>query len=128
MIIRETSTASKRSSSVPPIDEIRRLLRNGEVHDARQLAAEARKEHPDHPELRRIHELLNVGRSRRLPATGRSAREELKQLREPPDGYRGKWVAVLGREIVGVADSLKELIADLPSDLEEMPLAVQLAS
>ncbi len=66
--------------------------------------------------------------SRRLPATGRSIREELEQLRNPPDEYRGKWVAVIGPEIVGVADSLKELVARLPSNLEQTPLAVQIAS
>ncbi len=125
---RETSVDSRRRSTAPPLDEIRELLRDGEIYDARRLAAEAIRVHPDHPELCRIHEVLNVGRSRRLPATGRSTREELEQLRDPPDEYRGKWVAVVGREIVGVADSLKELMARLPSDLEQTPLAVQIAS
>ncbi len=124
---RKTAVASRRTS-IAPLNEIRRLLRDGEVHEARRLAAEAIKVLPDHSDLRRIHELLNVGRSRRLPATGGSIREELEQLRDPPDEFRGKWVAVVGREIVGVADSLKELMARLPSGLEPAPLAVQIAS
>ncbi len=110
------------------LDEIRELLRDGDIYDARRLAAEAARKHPDHPGLRRIHELLNVGRSRRRPATGRSLREELEQLRDPPDELRGKWVAVLGHEIVGIADSLKELVARLPPHLEQTPLAVQIVS
>jgi hypothetical protein len=110
------------------LDEIRRLLRDGQVHDARRLAAEAVKAHPDYRGLRQTHEVLNVGRSRRSPATGRSTREALEPLRDPPEEYRGKWVAVVGREIVGVADSLKELVARLPSDLGQTPLAVQIAS
>ncbi len=127
MTSHKTPATSGWSSSGPPLEEIRELLRDGEVHEARRLATEAMTAHPDHPELRRVHELLNVGRSRKRPATGRSIREELEPLRDPPDEYRGKWVAMVGREIVGVADSLKELLAGLPSDLEQTPLAVQIA-
>ncbi len=127
-IMTETSGSSGRKSREALLGEIRRLLRDGEIYDARRLAAEASSMHPDHPGLRRMHEVLNVGRSRRRPGTGRSTREELEQLRDPPNELRGKWVAVVGREIVGVADSLKELVARLPADLEKTPLAVQIAS
>ena len=110
------------------VAEVRRLLNDGEVYDARQLVAESVKEHPEHPDLLRIHEILNVGRSRRRPATGRSTREDLEWLRDPPDEYRGKWVALIGRDVVGTGSSLKELVAGLPSDLDQTPLAVQIAS
>jgi Family of unknown function (DUF5678) len=105
---------------------IRRLLNVGQIHDARRLAATAVDRYPGDSDLRKIHETLNVGRTQRKPASGRSTREELEWLREPPEEYRGKWVALIDRHIVGVADSLKELVAALPSDLEQEPLAVQI--
>ncbi len=124
----EPSTGRRQRSATALLAKVRRLLRDGEIYDARQLAAEAVREHPGHPDLLRVHEVLNESRAQRRPATGRSIREELEGLRDPPEEYRGKWVAVIGRDIVGVAASLKELVAGLPSDLEQTPLAVQIAS
>ena len=124
----EPPKITRRRTEASLAAEVRRLLRDGEIYDARELAAEAVREHPDHPDLLRIHQVLNVGRSERRPATGRSTREDLEWLRDPPDEYRGKWVALIGREVVGAAASLKELVAGLPSDLEQTPLAVQIAS
>ena len=124
----EPPKGGKRRSPAALLAEVRRLLRDGEIYDARELAAEAVRDHPDHADLLCIHEVLNVGRARRRPATGRSTREDLEWLRDPPDEYRGKWVALIGREVVGAAATLKELVAGLPSDLEQTPLAVQIAS
>ncbi len=126
--IGQPSPRSGRATPAALLADVRRLLRDGEVHDARRLAAEAVAEYPAHPGLRRTHEILNVGRSHSRPASGRSTRDELKWLRDPPDEYRGKWVAVIGRELVATADSLKELVARFPADLEQTPLAVQIAS
>ncbi len=122
-----TVPESSQAAAGAVFKKVRKLLRDGEIHDARKLVEQAVARYPDYPGLRRTHEVLNEGRSRRRPATGRSIREELGWLRDPPDEYRGKWVAVVGRKVVGTADTLKELVADLPADLEPMPLAVQIA-
>ncbi len=130
----DATAARSRLSAVKPrsaealLAKARQLLRDGEVYKASRLAAESAAGHPDHEGLRRIHELLNVGRSYRRPATGDDVREEIEWLRDPPEEYRGKWVAVIGRKVVGSAESLKELVADLPADLEQTPLAVEVAS
>ncbi len=124
----EPATGTRQPAATTLLAKVRQLLRDGEIYDARRLAAEAVREHPGHPDLLRVHEVLNVGRSQRRPATGSSIREDLEGLRDPPQEYRGKWVAVIGHDIVGVAASLKELVAGLPADLEQAPLAVQIAS
>jgi len=123
----QASDAEPRSAAAR-LGEVRQLLRDGEVHRASQLAAWSVVKHPDHPGLRRIHELLNVGRSYRRPATGYDVRDELEWLRDPPEEMRGKWVAVVGRQVVGLAESLKQLMAELPTDLEPTPLVVQVAA
>ncbi len=125
---RRSSKISTRKSATALLGDIRKLLHDGQIYDARRLAAEAVREHPEHTELHRTHEVLNVARSRSgRPATGRSTRAELDWLRDPPAALRGKWVAIIGRDVIGAADSLKELMADLPPDLEQEPLAVQVA-
>ena len=121
-------SGTRQRSATALLAGIRRLLDDGEIYDARRLAAAAAREHPDHPALLRLHEVLNIGRSQRGPATGRSIREDLEGLRDPPEEYRGKWVALIGKNVVGAAATLKELVAGLPSDLEQTPLAVQIAS
>ncbi len=123
----QTLEAEPRSAEAR-LAEARQLLRDGEVYRASQLATWSVAKHPDHPGLRRIHELLNVGRSYRRPATGYDVRDELEWLRDPPEELRGKWVAVMGRQVVGSAESFKQLVAELPTDLEQTPLVVQVAA
>ena len=126
---RRPSEASTRKSAATLLRDIRGLLHDGQVYDARRLAAESVREYPEHAELHRAHEVLNVGSSRSgKSATGRSTRAELEWLRDPPGALRGKWVALIGRDVIGSADSLKELVANLPPDLEQTPLAVQVAA
>ncbi len=122
-----TVSESSQASAAAVFSTVRKLLRDGEIHDARKLVERAVARYPDHPGLRDTHEVLNEGHSRRRPRTGRSLRVELESLRDPPDEYRGKWVAVVGNRVVGAADTLKELVAELPPDIEPMPLAVQIA-
>lgn len=118
----------KRPSGKAQLTEVRKLLREGEIDLARRLAATAAEENPDEASLCRLHELLNVGRSYSRPATGQGTGEAFAWLRDPPAEYRGKWVALIGRRVVGSAETLKELLARLPPNLEQTPLAVQIAS
>ncbi|MCP4660463.1 MAG: hypothetical protein GY856_34105 [bacterium] len=108
--------------------EIRSLISAGDVLAARELAAEAAGRFPEDAELRNAQRILCDGKSYVIPGKrGPSRREEFKWLRNPPACYRGKWVALVGREVVASAETLKEVLASLPSDLEHLPLAVQIA-
>ncbi len=95
---------------------------------AKRLTAAAVARYPRHSEIQSTHRFLNESRSYKKPASGRSLRAELEWLQDPPQEYRGKWVALIGREVVGAAKTAKELLASLPSDLEPTPLAVQVVS
>ncbi len=121
---RETPAAA---SPEELLDEIRALIASNDVRTARRLAAEAAERHPDDAELLNAHRILNTGRSYSRAGAGRNTREEFEWLQDPPRRYRGKWVALVGRNVVGAAATLKELLASIPANLEETPLTVQVA-
>ncbi len=59
------------------------------------------------------------------PSASEPSRErELKWLRQPPESARGKWVALLGGELIGAPETLVELEESLRSiDLAKPALA-----
>ncbi len=122
--------AGKKPATASPeglLDEIRDLIAGGDVRAARRLAAEAAERHPDNDELVNAHRILNTGGSYSRAGAGRNTRQEFEWLQDPPKRYRGKWVALVGRNVVGAAETLKELLASIPTNLEETPLTVQVA-
>ncbi len=66
---------------------------------------------------------LNERQVRTRPATGQGRAEELEWLRNPPESVRGKWVALVGKEVVATADALAEVMESLKSmTLPKTPL------
>ncbi|MCP4663880.1 MAG: hypothetical protein GY856_51505 [bacterium] len=124
---RRSSSGRQPRSAEAFLDEIREQISAGQILAARRLAEDAAASHPRHTELRNLHRILNQGGSYTLPGTGRSMRDEFEWLRDPPAEYRGQWVALIGREVVGSAATLKKLLASLSPDLEHTPLTVQVA-
>jgi hypothetical protein len=98
-------------------EEIRACLAEGRISDAKRLVDGAGDSLPAGSRLREIfyptikkldmRDVDRAGEYRWLKANGR--------------GYRGKWVAVAGENLVLATDSLKELLARL----EEMDTPVQ---
>lgn len=62
-----------------------------------------------------------------LPKTGRDLEEEYAWLKSPPAEYRGCWVALVGHEVIAVADSLERLKPTLASYCGPTTLAVEIA-
>lgn len=125
---RRPLTKATVAADEPPeavLDEIRGCLRIGDVKAARELAVAAAARHPEHAEIRAAVRVLAEGKSYPASGTGRNLREEYEWLRDPPERYRGKWVALVGTTVLGAADTLKELLASLPSDSGQTPLTVQ---
>ena len=133
-----TSRGPKRGSSTvqsterqPPgsaaaiLREIHARLREGDVPAARRLAAEGVESFPQDADLCNVRRVLAEGGAFTKAGTGRDTRLEFEWLRDPPAKYRGKWVALVGSQVVGFADTLKELLSSLPSDPDPTPLAVQ---
>ena len=111
------------------LDEIRELLSHGDLPAARELATASAGRHPGHLELRNAKRVLCDGRSFPIDASIRTSDRELEWLRNPPEAYRGQWVALLESKLVGASDSLEELMGSLaPEILDRSPLVVQIAA
>ncbi len=122
--IRESSGHERAAEAL--LSEIRQHLETGEIRLAKRLASDAARRHPAHVEIRAIHRTLNEGRSVARPGTGRDMRSEYEWLRDPPEKYRGRWVALIGYAVFASAKTLQGLQASLPSDLGQTPLAVEI--
>ncbi len=105
------------------MEEIRAHLGEGRYRTAQRLAKLAIAQFPDHAGLRTMNRGLNQRRVRTSPATGQGRSEELEWLRNPPESMRGKWVALVGNEMVAAAEALAEVMESLKSmNLPKTPL------
>ncbi len=115
--------ASSKARADAALEEIRTHLGEGRFRTAQRLAKVAVVRFPDHPGLRIMNRGLNERQVRTRPATGQGRAEELEWLRNPPESVRGKWVALVGNEVVAAADALAEVMESLKSmTLPKTPL------
>lgn len=108
-------------------DRILTLLTDERFDAARQLAAAAVSRFPQHPRLQGLQGIFD-NRGKAVPRLGNEPgrKEEFQWLRNPPESARGKWVALVGSEMVGAADTLEKLIENLESKkLTRRPLVHQ---
>ena len=122
--IEQESLPSADATPEAHLAEIRSLLADGQVRRARLLAARAASRYPDHAEISNAKRILNDGKAEvgsRGPEPNTD--DEFTWLRNPPEWAHGKWVALLGREAVAVAESLAELVETVRSmSLPRQPL------
>ncbi len=108
------------------VDEILALLSAERYQSARRLAAAALERFPEHVRVERAWSIFEKrGKARAVPGrlAPKSRKEELRWLRNPPESARGKWVALLGSEVVGMSESLAELTEKIrPMDLPHSAL------
>lgn len=99
------------------VEQILALLSEDRYRSARELAMEARRCFPEHTRVRDTWAIFdNRGKATAGPKASEPKRTaEFEWLREPPESVRGKWVALVGSELVGVADVLSELAEALRS-------------
>jgi hypothetical protein len=101
------------------LEEIRAHLGEGRYRTAQRLAKSAAARFPDHAGIATLNRGLNERRVRTRPATGQGRTEELEWLKNPPPSAKGKWVALVGSQVVAAAEALAEVVASL----EAMTLA-----
>ena len=90
-------------------DEIRALLAEGRISDAKRLVDDAGDSLPAGSRLREIfYPTITKLDVRDVDRTG-----EYRWLKKNGRNFRGKWVAVAGENLVLATDSLKELLARL---------------
>lgn len=93
-------------------DQIRSLVREGRIFEARNLLEAAGDLVPAGSKIR---EVLAPPRVRKSPEKGVDRSSEFHWLKTKADAYRGKWVALAGEDLVSCAGSLKDLLAQLDS-------------
>ena len=110
------------------LETIRELLAIGRLKTARGLVERALRRFPDHPELGRLSGFLAVREAKSNPLVEPSTSDEIEWLSDPPENARGRWVALIGRQVVAMADSARELKKTLRSlDLARSPLVHRVA-
>lgn len=118
------ATAAHEAESLPTseaeadavVDNILRLLSDERFQTARRVAREAIDRFPEHPRVRNAWRIFDTrANAIRRPGNEPSRSEEFNWLRNPPETARGKWVALVGKEMVAAADSLKELVESIRS-------------
>lgn len=107
---------------------LRQLIADGQVRTAREVLAEARRRFPGHAKVRLAQRVFAEGKPTPNPFAQPTAAAEIEWLRDPPAEYRGRWVALVGGDVVGVADSAQELMRSLRSkNLTQVPVVQHLA-
>lgn len=107
---------------------IRELLAIGRLTTARRLVERELGRFPDHAELGKLRRLLDLRKAKPSPLVEPSTSDEIEWLNDPPESARGHWVALIGREVVAMADSFRELKEALRSrDLAQEPLIHRVA-
>lgn len=99
-------------------DEVRSLLAGGRISEARKLVEIAGEELPES-----LREIFAPPRIRRVDERGVDRTPEFNWLKTNGPAYAGKWVALVGDDLVGCEDVLEELLAKLDQrEFERRPL------
>jgi len=117
-----SAPARLRHSADPPDAEqqIRSLLEEGQIWEAQELLKSAGDRVPAGSKIR---EVLSPARVRKSPVKGVDRSAEFHWLKTKAAEYPGKWVALVGEDLVASSDTLKELLARLSElRLEREPL------
>ncbi|HEX3131275.1 MAG TPA: hypothetical protein VH394_28320 [Thermoanaerobaculia bacterium] len=89
-------------------DEVRALLEEGRISDAKKLVEAAGDQLPES-----LREIFAPPRIRRVGERGVDRTPEFNWLKANGPAYAGKWVALVGDDLVGCEDVLEELLAKL---------------
>ncbi len=102
---------------------IRNLIEKDRVAEARQMTEKIPRSALVSPELVTLKRVLAPPRTRTKDIRSLDRSREVAWLTEHEHEYRGKWVAIHLGVLVGVADSLRDLLAELElKPLAERPL------
>lgn len=110
------------------LDTLRQFLEIGQLPAARRLLAAAVDRYPEYAEIQKARRILDQREATPNPMVEPTTSDEIEWLQSPPESARGKWVALIGRQVVGMAHSARELKKILQSkDLPQKPLIHHIA-
>lgn len=102
---------------------VRSYLGSGQAGVARRTAARGAAAFPDDPWLRKANRVLNPSRIVSKPATAPDRTREFDWLRKHSAEHRGRWVALLGEELLSSGAQLEEVLSEIRSrNLDTQPL------
>ncbi len=98
------------------VGKILSLMSEERFQSARRLALEAADCFPDHRKLGIARKIFDHRqKATRLPGNEPDRTEEFAWLNHPPDSVRGKWVVLVGSEMIGASADLEELADSIRS-------------
>lgn len=89
-------------------DEVRALLEEGRIWDAKKLVETAGDQLPED-----LREIFAPPRIRRVDERDVDRTPEFNWLKANGPAYAGKWVALVGDDLVGCEDELEDLLAQI---------------
>lgn len=102
-------------------EQIRSLLQEGQISDARELLDSVGDRIPADSTLRKVLAPARILGKSSLRDVDRGA--EFQWIKTQSEAYQGKWVALVGENLVASSDSLRDLRAQLAKlRLEQRPL------
>ncbi len=115
--------ADLRPTPAVDLNRIRALLSEGLLRDARTVVAEALRRFPNNEALYALSKLTAPSKAIRSAVRFPRREEELRWLDEHRELYKGRWVALLGNELIASADTMKQLLdAVAAKNIEGSPL------
>jgi hypothetical protein len=104
-------------------EQVRHWLGEGQLQAARQLLAGALKAYPADAELLSLQHAIAPGRVERTPGRYPNRQAELDWIARNRSRYQGKWVALVGEQVVAIEDDARVLLDKLKQQsLSETPL------
>lgn len=104
------SIPEKKQEPLSAEDEIRALLAEGRIYEATKLLESAGDRVPADSNLRTV---LAPPQFRRVDERDVDRTPEFNWLRSHWDAYLGKWVALVGEDLVACSDDAEDLLAQL---------------
>lgn len=91
------------------LNHIRTLLAEGRLREARSFIAGSLKRFPTNESLFELSRITARQDAIRVAAKFQSRQQEVRWLREHGVAYKGKWVALVGNELVVSVDTIDQL-------------------
>ena len=119
-------TEDKNKSSVIA-QNIRSLLGGGQLKTAQAVLEKALLAHPGNAELLRIRDVIAPGCITSVPGNSPNIKAELDWIAHHREQYHGKWVALIGKQVIAIEDDTKELLSKLKDkNISESPFVYHL--